>query len=372
MKGFTVAVDDAGRFRLSAQPLPLLHPHEQTFREMLDGWRAQQVSRGLSVGTIEVRVAVVERFMLAAGEYPWRWSVEMVDEFFAERRTIHRNARSTIRSYQNSLGLFNSYICDSAYGWVARCIELFNDHPSPVFHQWNTQRHILEAEHGGRVRPFTRVELQALFDRADDEVDTAALRRTKGWAAAFRDSTLLKVGYLFGLRRNEVRHLQDLDFTRNPHAGEFGRYGHLNVRFGKASAGTDFKQRNVLAVFPWGSGIIEDWVERGRPLLPHSRDLFPSERGTLVAESSLNARFRQYRSDIGLDREVTFHSLRRSYVTHLIENGLDPLFVQQQVGHDYGSTTAIYTAVSSDYRTKTLRKALDGTIAAALRLGSEG
>ena len=102
MKGFMVAVDDAGRFRPSAQPLPLLHPHEQTFGEMLDGWRAQQVSRGLSVGTIEVRVAVVQRLMLAAGEYPWRWSVEMVDEFFAERRTIHRNARSTIRSYQNS------------------------------------------------------------------------------------------------------------------------------------------------------------------------------------------------------------------------------------------------------------------------------
>lgn len=32
-----------------------------------------------------------------------------------------------------------------------------------------------------------------------------------------------------------------------------------------------------------------------------------------------------------------------SYVTHLIEDGFDPLFVQQQVGHRWGSTTALYT-----------------------------
>ena len=38
---------------------------------------------------------------------------------------------------------------------------------------------------------------------------------------------------------------------------------------------------------------------------------------------------------------------------------LDPLFVQQQVGHRWGSTTALYTGVSGDYRNRTLRRALD-------------
>ena len=62
---------------------------------------------------------------------------------------------------------------------------------------------------------------------------------------------------------------------------------------------------------------------------------------------------------------MDFHSLRRSYVTHLIEAGWDALFVQQQAGHEHASTTSIYTCVSSDYRTRTLRTALDQTIAAA-------
>ena len=58
--------------------------------------------------------------------------------------------------------------------------------------------------------------------------------------------------------------------------------------------------------------------------------------------------------------------LRHSYVTHLIEAGYDPLFVQQQVGHEYASTLALYTSVSSDYKTTMVRRALDGEIARAL------
>ncbi|MGW5688913.1 tyrosine-type recombinase/integrase [Nonomuraea sp. NPDC003754] len=53
--------------------------------------------------------------------------------------------------------------------------------------------------------------------------------------------------------------------------------------------------------------------------------------------------------------------------THLIEDGWDPRFVQEQVGHEHASTTSIYTCVSSDFRTRTLRRHLDATIAAALK-----
>jgi hypothetical protein len=53
----------------------------------------------------------------------------------------------------------------------------------------------------------------------------------------------------------------------------------------------------------------------------------------------MNTRFAAIRDALGLTGEVDFHSLRRSYITHLIEDGWDPLFVQQQVGHAYGQTS---------------------------------
>lgn len=45
-------------------------------------------------------------------------------------------------------------------------------------------------------------------------------------------------------------------------------------------------------------------------------------------------------------------------MSHLVEDGVDPLFVQQQVGHSWASTTAVYTSVSNDYKNTVLRRAL--------------
>jgi hypothetical protein len=46
-------------------------------------------------------------------------------------------------------------------------------------------------------------------------------------------------------------------------------------------------------------------------------------------------------------------------VTHSIEDGVDPKFVQEQVGHLYASTTALYTAVSGDYANPMMLKAIE-------------
>jgi site-specific recombinase XerD len=48
----------------------------------------------------------------------------------------------------------------------------------------------------------------------------------------------------------------------------------------------------------------------------------------------------------------------------LIEDGVDPLFVQQQVGHSWASTTAVYTQVGTDAKNRMLRAALDAAFGA--------
>lgn len=87
--------------------------------------------------------------------------------------------------------------------------------------------------------------------------------------------------------------------------------------------------------------------------------LWPTERQERVSLDAVTREFTALRDGLGLGRGIDFHSLRRSYVTHLIEDGYDALFVQQQVGHEHASTTTLYTSVSSDYRTRTLRAAFD-------------
>ena len=141
------------------------------------------------------------------------------------------------------------------------------------------------------------------------------------------------------------------------------------MRFGKASRGSAPKRRSVLTVFDWAPDVVDDWVTQGLPHMPGNLDLFTGERGSLVSERALLRRFRRYCDDLKLPRGLVFHSLRRSYITHLIESGMDPRFVQEQAGHENASTTAIYTSVSSDYRVTTLRRALDSTLKQALNTG---
>lgn len=125
----------------------------------------------------------------------------------------------------------------------------------------------------------------------------------------------------------------------------------------------------MLTVWTWTPEVLEEWFDEVRPLFGTGGNpaAWPSERGLRVGCQRLNSRFVAYREALGLDAGLDFHSLRRSYVTHLIEDGHDPRFVQEQVGHEHASTTSIYTCVSSDFRTRTLRRHLDAEVAEALR-----
>lgn len=360
-----MAVDDLGRV-VPLGAVRYLNPADQVLEEMFTGWRRQQLARNLSPDTVNKRERLVRRFLEHTNEMPWRWTVAHVDEYFGDLRALHHRRPLTIRAYQNPLRLFCSYLTDPLYGWDRVCEELFGAHPSQVCFEWNTASHTQDNEQHPSKRAFTHDELQAFFDRADQEVDRCRSLGRKGWLPAFRDAVLYKAAYAWGLRRTEARHLQTVDFERNPRALEFARYGAVNIRYGKAHKGSAPKRRTVLTVFDWSADVVEQWIRSGLPRMSDGLDLFPSERGTLVSDVALGARFRRYRDELGLDTGLDIHSFRRSYATHLFEAGFDALFVQKQLGHEHASTTAFYEFVSDDFRKRALRAALNSTIREAL------
>jgi integrase/recombinase XerC len=351
-----------------AAGLALLRPEEQVFAAMLDGWGSQQVARNLAPATVEGRQRVVRGFAAHAAAYPWAWTPQMVDEWCTDLRTVRRLRRSTLRSYQLAVRLFCAYLTDPAYDWPAQCQRRFDTHPVQVVHEWNAAVHAQQAEADPSKRAFTLEELQAFFDHADAQVARIRASGRKGWLPAFRDAVLFKVAYAYGLRRNETRMLDVADLGRNPHGPEFGEYGVCYVRYGKATTGSAPKPRSVLTVWAWVPEVLKEWISQFRPLLapPASSALWPSERAARVGLQQIDSRFAAYRDALGLSGGLDFHSLRRSYVTHLVEDGWDARFVQEQAGHEHASTTSIYTCVSSDFRTRTLRRVLDQTVQAAL------
>lgn len=345
-----------------------LHPADQLFQQMLDGWRAQQLARGLNLSTIDTRERAVRRLHVHSNDWPWNWSPQIADEWFADLRMQKRITHSTLRSLQAAVRQFCWFITDPAYPWAADCERLFGTHPIQIVLEENIAVHVSEIESSPKKRAFTVRELQQFFDHADDQAVEARDAGRKGWLTAFRDAVLFKTAYAWGLRRNEVRMLDLADFGANPKAAEFGPFGVCYVRYGKAMRGSPPKRRGVLTVWDWSSSVMEEWVNEVRPHFPNAAGpaLFPSERAERIGLTQINRTFAAYRRDLNLHSGLDFHSLRRSYVTHLIEGGFDALFVQQQVGHEHASTTSLYTCVSSDYRTAILRQALDKTLAGLL------
>src|SRR5450755_3314063 len=230
------AIEDAGAPHLVlAQGVAQLDAPRAMFAGVLSGWGAQQRSRMLNEVTIE---------------YPWDWRAEDVEGFTTMLRS-GGVAYSTIRGYHNILGLFVEFVCGRRYGWVAECEQQFGRAPGVICHEWNTAAHASEYEGRPGRRPLTAAELQRFFDHADAQVDRVAGSGRKGTIAAFRDAALFKVVYAWGLRRREVVMLDVVDLHRNAHAPQFGSYGSLHVRYGKASRGSAQKRRTVLSVHDW-------------------------------------------------------------------------------------------------------------------------
>ena len=337
-----------------------LRPEDAMFAAMLRGWRAQQVSRGLREETIADRERLVQRFQAFINEFPWTWLPGHVEEWTVTLSSESRLAPSTVRSYQTGVRLFSEYLTDARYGWDRVCGQEFGTHPVPICHEWNTTAHLSEYEGRPEARPFTRAEVQAFLDYADDQVERAVAAGRKGALTAYRDATLFKVVYGWGLRRTETAQLDLVDWGRNPAAAQFGAFGMLHVRYGKAMRGQPPRRRNVASVMSWAVEAVIDYVHHVRPrfgCLDHPA-LWVTERGGRVKPSEINARFEVNRDALGLPKALTPHSLRHSYVTHLTEDGVDRRFIQQQVGHRCDTSTAIYTHVSGDFMNNALQRAL--------------
>jgi len=333
------------------------------FEAMLSGWARQQRSRLLTDSTVVSRTALLRRFTDLSGSYPWEWTAGDVEDFTMSLMSgADRRAPSTIRGYHLTLRMFCDYLLDGRYGWVAQCEDRFGAIPSQVCHDYNTVAHLVDYEGRPARRPFTYDELQHLFDFLDARVEQVARSGRKGALAAMRDAQMVKTAYAFGLRRRELCFLDVADLRPNPRMPAWGSFGAVHVRYAKSSRGSAPRRRTVLAVpeFDWVIEGLRQWVDEARPLLaPGPRpELWLTERRARISVKTVDKRFAFLREQAGLPADLTLHCLRHSYVTHLIEFGYPERFVTEQVGHSYASTTAIYTSVSNDFKTKTLQAAL--------------
>ncbi len=162
---------------------------------------------------------------------------------------------------------------------------------------------------------------------------------------AKRDRAMLELLYASGMRVSELvsLNLGDVDINN------------CFVRcFGKGS-----KER-MVPIYPQAAKVVDEYVKEVRPLWVHrdsEKALFLNQRGERLTRQGLWQILKNYAREAGLDKQVTPHTLRHSFATHMLSGGADLRSVQELLGHANISTTQIYTHLTSEHVRKTYEKA---------------
>lgn len=152
-----------------------------------------------------------------------------------------------------------------------------------------------------------------------------------------RNAAMLEIMYGAGLRVSELIHLKLSDINLD---------ANLVRVMGKGA-----RERMV----PFGSQagkVARQWKDLARPLvLKHltSQYLFVARGTKPMTRQGFWKIIKKYAAKAGISRNITPHTLRHSFATHLLEGGADLRSVQTMLGHADISTTQIYTHISRDY-----------------------
>ena len=157
-----------------------------------------------------------------------------------------------------------------------------------------------------------------------------------GTPLALRDRALLEVLYGTGARISEAVGL-DVD--------------DLLDRDAVVLRGKGGKER-VVPVGSYARKAVDDYLVRARPALAAggrgTPRLFLNARGGTLSRQSAWTILRVAAERAGLATEISPHTLRHSYATHLLDGGADVRVVQELLGHASVSTTQVYTLVTVD------------------------
>lgn len=272
-----------------------------------------------------------------------------VDQFIHYLAVERGLAENTLISYYGDLQQFFDFLQDKSLeneealktGIMAYLINLKREGRSPAtisrrlaaiksfFHFLAQEKHIStdpteDLESPKLLKKLPRVLTIEEMDRLLKEPDTSKI-------PGIRDKAMLELLYATGLRVSELIHL-DLE--------------NLSLEMGYVRCwGKGAKERIV----PFGSiagHYISTYLRHARGKLvkhPSEKAVFINQLGNRLTRQGCWKIIKKYARQAHIKTEITPHTFRHSFATHLLENGADLRSVQEMLGHADISTTQIYT-----------------------------
>ena len=186
-----------------------------------------------------------------------------------------------------------------------------------------------------------------------DQVQALLEAPARDTELGLRDAALLELLYGTGARISEAVGLDVDEVSRLLQAGE-------DELPGLRLLGKGAKER-VVPVGSYARAALEAYLVRSRPVLAArgrgTPALFLNARGSRLSRQSAWTILQTAAASAGLRLEVSPHTLRHSFATHLLDGGADVRVVQELLGHASVTTTQIYTLVTVDHLREVYRAA---------------
>ena len=196
-----------------------------------------------------------------------------------------------------------------------------------MFCQYACQEGIMVSDPSKALQP-PRVERKMPEILSIAEVDLLLRQPKTDTPKGIRDKAMLEMLYATGIRVSELIHLKTQDVNL--------MMGYITCR--------DEKERIV----PFGGlakKALEQYLGSARAALMHGREddvLFVNCSGGPMSRQGFWKILKSYAKSAGITADITPHTLRHSFATHLLQNGADLKSVQEMMGHADISTTQMY------------------------------
>ena len=206
------------------------------------------------------------------------------------------------------------------------------------FYQWLLRQDIIKSD------PLVKIDSPKQEKRlplalSEAEVDKLLVQPNIKKASGIRDRAILETLYATGMRVSELINLQMGDL-------------HQDIKLIKV-LGKGSKERLVPI-----SNVALSWIDeydkqvRQKQILKagsFTDTIFLNQRGGKLSRQAVWQLIKKYCQTAGITKNVTPHTLRHTFATHLLENGADLRVVQELLGHSDISTTQIYTNLTQKH-----------------------
>jgi integrase/recombinase XerD len=158
-----------------------------------------------------------------------------------------------------------------------------------------------------------------------------------------RDKALVELLYATGERVSELINLNTLDISTFDSEAGLTTTVKLKGKGGK---------ERVVPIGSYAVAAVNDYLVRSRPILlkvSTQKALFLNQRGGRLSRQSAWNLVANTAERAGLREQVSPHSMRHSFATHLLDGGADIRVVQELLGHSSVTTTQIYTLITIDH-----------------------